>query len=68
MKTIAGYSIVEYQAPEDWAGQDIILPSQAKMRSILRSQESKTLSVDDDIPDIYRYGLLVSGDLEVPEG
>lgn len=68
MRTIKGHSLLEYQAPEEWQSKDgIVLPSAATMRDYLRGKDP-TFSVDDPVPDIYRYGKLVSGALNVPDG
>ena len=68
MRTIKGYSILSYTPPEEWAGDGIVLPSASMMRQYLKSAGDKTIQAGDTPPDVYRYGELVAGDLEVPSG
>lgn len=69
MKTIKGYSLLVYEAPDHWSEKDgIILPSAATMRDYLRMAGSKTFDVDNPPPDICRWGRYVSGKLPIPEG
>lgn len=68
-RAIRGYSILEYVPPEEWASQNgIYLPSATQMRDMLRRQESKTLSIDEPPPDLYRWGRLIDGNLKIPIG
>lgn len=71
LRAIRGYCILEYTPPEEWKDcNGIFLPSASQMRDMLRRQESKTLSIDEPPPDLYRWGKVVAGMLAlgIPKG